>query len=175
MPRKDDYVIVAGERRFRAAQLAGVRELPVIILEPMSDQVLLEYALVENLQRADLDPVEAAKGYHRLVEEFGLTHGQVAESVGKDRSTVANAMRLLQLPVSVRQLLRDGLLSAGHARALLGLDNDRRIADLARQAVEEGWSVREVEAEVNALLGRYFEPIAAIEDEGAAAYGWRPK
>jgi ParB family transcriptional regulator, chromosome partitioning protein len=141
------WELVAGERRWRASMRLGWKEIPATVRE-VDDRTLLVLALVENLQRAQLSALEEAEGYHRLAEEFELTQQQVAEYVGKDRSTVANAMRLLQLPPSVRQLMREGLLSAGHARALLGLDNDRRIAELAKQAVEEGWSVRDVEAEV---------------------------
>jgi ParB family transcriptional regulator, chromosome partitioning protein len=141
------YELVAGERRWRASMRLGWKEIPAVVRD-MDDRTLLVLALVENLQRAQLSALEEAEGYQRLAEEFMLTQQQVAEVVGKDRSTVANAMRLLQLPASVRQLLGDGSLTAGHARALLGLDNDRRIAEVARQAVEEGWSVREVEAQV---------------------------
>jgi ParB family transcriptional regulator, chromosome partitioning protein len=141
------FELVAGERRWRASMRLGWKEISAVVRE-MDDRTLLVLALVENLQRAQLSSLEEAEGYHRLAEEFSLTQQQVADVVGKDRSTVANALRLLQLPASVRQLLRDGALTAGHARALLGLDNERRIAELARQAVEEDWSVRDVEAQV---------------------------
>jgi ParB family transcriptional regulator, chromosome partitioning protein len=141
------WELVAGERRWRASMRLGWNEIPAVVRE-VDDRTLLVLALVENLQRAQLSALEEAEGYQRLAEEFSLTQQQVADTVGKDRSTVANAMRLLQLPASVRQLLREGLLTAGHARALLGLDNDRRMAEVARQAVEEGWSVRDVENQV---------------------------
>jgi ParB family transcriptional regulator, chromosome partitioning protein len=141
------WELVAGERRWRASMRLGWTEIPAVIRE-VDDRTLLILALVENLQRAQLTPLEEAEGYQRLAEEFSLTQQQVADTVGKDRSTVANSMRLLQLPASVRQFLREGLLTAGHARALLGLDSDRRMAELARQAVEEGWSVRDVESQV---------------------------
>lgn len=144
---KTKYELVAGERRWRASMRLGWKEIPAVVRE-MDDRTLLVLALVENLQRAQLSPLEEAEGYHRLAEEFSLTQQEVADVVGKDRSTVANSMRLLQLPASVRQLLGDGTLSAGHARALLGLENDRRMAEVARQAAEGGWSVREVEAHV---------------------------
>lgn len=144
---KGKWELVAGERRWRASMRLGWKEIPAVVKE-VDDRTLLVLALVENIQRAQLSALEEAEGYQRLAEEFTLTQQQVAEVVGKDRSTVANAMRLLQLPASVRQLLRDGALSAGHARALLGLENDRRMADVARQAVDEGWSVRDVEAYV---------------------------
>ena len=141
------WELIAGERRWRAGMRLGWKEIPAVIKEA-DDRTLLILALVENLQRAQLSPLDEAEGYQRLAEEFSLTQQQVADVVAKDRSTVANAMRLLQLPASVRALVRDGRLSAGHARALLGLENDRRIAELARQAVEEEWSVRETEQQV---------------------------
>jgi ParB family transcriptional regulator, chromosome partitioning protein len=139
------WELVAGERRWRASMRLGWKEIPAVIRE-VDDRTLLVLALVENLQRAQLSALEEAEGYQRLADEFSLTHQNVAEVVGKDRSTVANAVRLLQLPASVRHLLRDGSLSAGHARALLGLENERRMVEAAQQAVDEGWSVREVEA-----------------------------
>jgi ParB family transcriptional regulator, chromosome partitioning protein len=141
------WELVAGERRWRASMRLGWTEIPAVIRE-VDDRTLLVLALVENLQRAQLSALEEAEGYERLAAEFSLTQQQVADVVGKDRSTVANAVRLLQLPPSVRQMLRDGRLTAGHARALLGLDGDRRIAEVAQEAVAAGWSVREVEAKV---------------------------
>jgi ParB family chromosome partitioning protein len=141
------WELVAGERRWRASMRLGWHEIAAVVRD-VDDRTLLVLALVENLQRSQLSALEEAEGYQRLAEEFELTQQQVAEVVGKDRSTVANAVRLLNLPASVRQLMRDGKLSAGHARALLGLDNDRRIADVARQAADEQWSVREVETHV---------------------------
>lgn len=141
------WELVAGERRWRASMRLGWNEIAAVVRD-VDDRTLLVLALVENLQRSQLSALEEADGYHRLAEEFELTQQQVAEVVGKDRSTIANALRLLNLPASVRQLMRDGRLSAGHARALLGLDNDRRIADVARQAADEQWSVREVETHV---------------------------
>lgn len=142
-----NWELVAGERRWRASMRLGWKEIPAVVRD-VDDRTLLVLALVENLQRAQLSALEEAEGYQRLAEEFTLTQQQVADVVGKDRSTVANALRLLNLPASVRQLVRDGKLTAGHARALLGLENDRRIADVARQAAEEQWSVREVETHV---------------------------
>lgn len=141
------WELVAGERRWRASMRLGWREIPATVKD-VDDRTLLVLALVENLQRSELSPLEEADGFRRLAEEFSLTQQQIAEVVGRDRSTVANALRLLQLPASVRQLLADGQLTAGHARALLGLANERAIADLAREAVENGWSVRDVEARV---------------------------
>ena len=141
------WELVAGERRWRAGMQLGWKDIPAVIRE-VDDRTLLVLALVENLQRAQLSALEEAEGYQRLAEEFSLTQQQVADVVGRDRSTVTNALRLLQLPVSVHQLMRAGKLSAGHARALLGLESDRRIADVARQAAEEQWSVRDVETHV---------------------------
>jgi ParB family chromosome partitioning protein len=141
------WQLIAGERRWRAAMRLGWKEIPAVVKD-IDDRTLLVLALVENLQRAQLSPLEEAEGYHRLADEFSLTQQQVANVVGKDRSTVANALRLLQLPASVRQLVAEGRLSAGHARALLGLEHEHRMADLAREAVAADWSVREVELQV---------------------------
>ncbi|MGH7507315.1 MAG: ParB/RepB/Spo0J family partition protein [Longimicrobiales bacterium] len=141
------YELVAGERRWRAAMRLGWTKIPAVVRE-VDDRTLLVLALVENLQRSQLSAIEEAEGFRRLGEEFSLSQQQIAEVVGRDRSTVANSMRLLQLPASVRQMVSVGRLSAGHARALLGLGNDRRMAELARQAADQGWSVREVEAKV---------------------------
>jgi ParB family transcriptional regulator, chromosome partitioning protein len=141
------WELIAGERRWRASMRLGWTEIAAVVRE-VDDRTLLILAMVENLQRSQLSALEEAEGYQRLAEEFSLTQQQVAEVMGKDRSTVANALRLLALPASVRALLRDGALTAGHARALLGLENDRRIAEVAQQAVDEGWSVRDVESHV---------------------------
>ncbi|HUF26682.1 MAG TPA: ParB/RepB/Spo0J family partition protein [Gemmatimonadaceae bacterium] len=141
------FELIAGERRLRAAARLGWPDIPATVRD-VDDRTLLTLALVENLQRADLNAVEEAEGYHRLTEEFGLTQQEVADIVGKDRSTVANALRLLQLPDLLRQLLQDGRLSAGHARALLGLDDETRMIDLGREVAEHGLSVREVERRV---------------------------
>jgi ParB family chromosome partitioning protein len=139
------YELIAGERRWRAAQRAGLHEVPAV-LRDVEETRAFEMALVENLQRADLNPIEEAAGYQRLVEEFGYTQESLAERVGKDRSTVANALRLLKLPPAVRELVVDGKLSMGHARALLGLDSPAAIERLARQILAKGLSVRQVEA-----------------------------
>lgn len=146
------WELVAGERRWRAATRLGWTDIPAVVRD-VDDRTMLVLALVENIQRAQLNALEEAQAYERLGQEFSLTQQQIADVVGKDRSTVANAIRLLQLPASVRVLLSENRLSAGHARALLGADNDRTIADLARRAVEQGWSVREVEAEVQRTRG----------------------
>jgi ParB family chromosome partitioning protein len=151
------WELVAGERRWRAAMRLGWKEIPASVRE-LDDRTMLVLAMVENLQRSGLSPLEEADGYRRLGSEFSLTQQQIADLVGKDRSTIANSLRLLQLPSSVRQLLADGKLSAGHARALLGLSDPRRMADLARAAVAKGWSVREVEAAVNRGRGNRPRP-----------------
>jgi ParB family chromosome partitioning protein len=143
----DRWELVAGERRWRAVTRLGWTDVPAIIRE-VDDRTLLVLALVENLQRSALSALEEAQGYQQLQEEFELSQQEVADAVGKDRSTVANTLRLLQLPASVRRYLETGSLSAGHARALLGLPNARRMGELAEQAATEGWSVRETEARV---------------------------
>jgi len=149
------WELVAGERRWRAAMRLGWKEIPASVRE-LDDRTMLVLAMVENLQRSGLSPLDEADGYRRLGAEFSLSQQQIADLVGKDRSTVANSLRLLQLPASVRQLLGEGKLTAGHARALLGLSDPRRMADLARAAVAKGWSVREVEAQVQ--RGRVSRP-----------------
>lgn len=139
------FELVAGERRWRAAQRAGLHQVPAVVREVAESQAF-ELALVENLQREDLNPIEEAEGYQRLVAEFGYTQESLSARVGKDRSTVANALRLLKLPPSVRTMVIEGQLNMGHARALLGLENDQAIERLARQAASRGLSVRQVEA-----------------------------
>ncbi len=144
------YELIAGERRFRAAQAAGLADVPALVLE-VSDQSALELALIENLQRADLNLLEEAEGYRALAEKFNLTQEDIAARVGKARSTVANALRLLELPVVVRQLIAERRLSPGHAKALLGLDQARDQEALAQKTVQEDWSVRHLEKVVNRL------------------------
>jgi ParB family transcriptional regulator, chromosome partitioning protein len=139
------YFLIAGERRWRAAQRAGLHEVPVVVQE-VDSQIAFERALVENLQRSDLGPIEEATAFQRLIDEFGLTQEQVAGRIGKDRSTVANAIRLLKLPPPVRQLVEDAQLSMGHARALLGLDDAAAIERTARTVIDKGLSVRATEA-----------------------------
>lgn len=143
----DNYELIAGERRLRAVGILGWDEVPSIVREA-SDKALLVLALVENLQREALNPLEEAEGYASLGEQFDMKQADIAAAVGKNRSTVANLLRLLKLPVSVRRLVEDGSLSAGHARALLAVDDALRAAELGQQAAKEGWSVREVERRV---------------------------
>jgi ParB family chromosome partitioning protein len=147
------YELIAGERRFRAAERLGWTEIPAVV-KAVDDQTLLTLALVENLQRANLNALEEAEGYQRLVDEFGLTQQQVADVVGKDRTTVTSTLRLLNLPASVRRMVQTRELSAGHARALLAVSDERVMVDLAREAVARGWSVREVERRVRELVER---------------------
>jgi ParB family transcriptional regulator, chromosome partitioning protein len=136
------YEIVAGERRWRAAQLAGLHELPVLV-RPLSDAETLEVALIENIQRQDLSPLEEAEGYRRLIDDFGHTQEALATALGKSRSHIANLLRLLGLPGPVRVMLEQGDLSAGHARALLGAQNPEA---LAGAVVAKGLNVRQTEA-----------------------------
>ena len=150
-PRGTGFELIAGERRFRAAQRLGWKAIPAIVKE-VDDRMLLSLALVENLQRADLNPIEEAEGYEQLIRDFALTQHEVAEIVGKDRSTVANMLRLLALPASVRRLVWDGQLTIGHARALLALGDETQIAALAREVVAQALSVREVERRVRELV-----------------------
>jgi ParB family chromosome partitioning protein len=150
-PTDQGYELIAGERRLRAATLAGLTDVPVRVLN-VSDQEALELALIENLQREDLDPLEEAEGYRTLMEKFGLTQEQVAERVGRARTSVANALRLLSLPESVQQLIRERRLSAGHAKVLLSVTVPAEQDDLARRCVAHGWSVRELERVVARLL-----------------------
>ncbi len=138
------FELIAGERRWRAAQQLGWAEIAAVVRE-VDDQTLLALALVENLQRDALSPIDEARGYQRLVEEFGVSHADVGDLVGRDRSTVGNALRLLRLPASVQQLVHQGALSTGHARALLGLEDGPAIEAISARAVAEQLSVREVE------------------------------
>jgi len=165
-PGASGYELIAGERRYRAASRLGWTEIPALV-KPVDDRMLATLAMIENLQRADLDPIEEADGYQRLIDDFALTNQEVADVVGKDRSTVANALRLRQLPASVRRLLQDKQLTAGHARALLPLATERAIVDMAREVTANGWSVREVERRVHA--GRPKPPAAGRKADASAA------
>lgn len=143
-PAGGGYYLIAGERRWRAAQRAGLHDVPVVV-QDVEEGEALERALVENLQRADLGPLEEAAAFQRLTDEFGLTQDEIGARIGKDRSTVANTMRLLKLPGGVRQLVEDEALTMGHARALLGLDTADEIEIAARKVVAKGLSVRSTE------------------------------
>ena len=141
----DGYEIIAGERRWRASQRAGLLKIPVVVREIPEDR-LLAVALIENVQREDLNPIEEAHAYHQLAEEFHLTQEQIAESVGKDRSSIANYVRLLKLPHEVRESVASGGLSMGHARALAGIADEASLLRLARDVIAKQLSVRETEA-----------------------------
>ncbi len=143
----DGWEVVAGERRFQAVKELGWTHVPAVVRE-VDDRTMVVLALIENLQREDLSPLDEAHAFRRLVDEFGLTQSQVAERVGRDRSTVANTIRLLGLPAPVHELLAAGAISAGHARALLGLEDEKRVIELAEAAAKHGLSVREVERRV---------------------------
>ncbi len=141
------YQLVAGERRWRAARIAGLTEVPVVIKE-LSDEEVIEIAMIENLQREDLNPLEEALGYRYMMDELGITQEQAAEKVGKSRPAVANALRLLKLPDEVQEMIKNNLVSPGHARALLGFDSEDMIIQTAKLIVKEDLSVREVETMV---------------------------
>lgn len=149
-PGKDGFELIAGERRLRAARALGWREIPAIIKE-IDDRTLLTLALIENLQRTDLNPIEEGEGYRQLAQDFALTQQQIADTVGKDRTTIANVLRLLQLPEVVRELLQEGQLSMGHAKVLLGLDEEVKIVTFAEEIVREGLTVREVERRMRSV------------------------
>ena len=157
------YELVAGERRLRSATQLGWTDIPVV-LRDIDDRTLLTLALVENLQRTDLNAVEEAEGYQRLIDDFGLTQQRVADIIGKDRTTVANTLRVLQLPASVRRMVQQGELSLGHARALLAFEDERLITDTAREAVAKGLSVRDVEARARRARPEKRHPIVKTQN-----------
>lgn len=182
---KDRYEIIAGERRWRAARIAGLADVPVVVRD-VPDKAALAMALIENIQREELNALEEAQGLRRLIDEFGLTQEQAAEAVGRSRVAVTNLLRLLNLGRPVQQLMVDGKLDMGHARALLALDS-RRQDELAREAAELGWSVRETEKRVNeqlnltakVVIGKTSPPpkadrdIARLEEELSERFGTR--
>ena len=173
------YEIIAGERRWRAARMAGLTTVPALVRE-LPDRHALAIALIENLQREDLNPLDEAAGIKRLTEEFGMTHAEAAEAVGRSRAAITNALRLLELAPPVQELLRDGKLDMGHARALLALPALKQI-DLAREAVARQLSVRQVEKRVAGVTGRpaargrarIDRDVARLEDELSGALGTR--
>ncbi len=146
-PRNGGYELIAGERRWRAATRLGWANIPAVVKD-VDDQTLLTLALIENLQRDNLSPIDEAAGYRRLGDEFRMAQSEIARLVGRNRATVANLLRLLQLPEEVQRLVHERKLTEGHARALLSVGEPERLLALARDAVEQGWSVREVEARV---------------------------
>jgi ParB family transcriptional regulator, chromosome partitioning protein len=151
-PRNGMYELIAGERRWRAAERLGWTKIPAVVKD-VDDQTLLTLALVENLQRNDLSPIDEASGYRRLGDEFQLPHAEIARMVGRNRSTIANLLRLLQLSTEIQGLVHEGKLSEGHARALLGVSDQVRALRLAQEAVVRGWSVREMEARAKEKRG----------------------
>ncbi len=151
---QEGYELIAGERRWRAAQLAGIEQLPALIKLGVTDEQMIELAMVENVQRRDLDPIERAKGYQRMSEKLNLTQTEVAERVGLRRSSISNQIRLLDLAPTAQVLLSEGTLSMGHARALLGLPDTKAQEKLAAEVVEHGISVREVEKLVREMGGK---------------------
>ena len=160
------YEIIAGERRWRAAKMAGLSEIPAVIFD--GDELhAAQVAMIENIQREDLNPVEEALGYGALIDRFGLTQDQLAKQVGKSRTAITNMLRLLDLPDEVLELLRSGELKEGHARALLGLDDEAHMILLANRTVASGLSVREVEAAVKRMNALAQEKEAVIEDASA--------
>jgi ParB family transcriptional regulator, chromosome partitioning protein len=180
-PAEGAYELVAGERRLRAARLAGMAEIPAIIRSVPDDQ-LLELALIENIHREDLNPIERAKAYRTLQQTHGLSHEEIADRVGEDRATTTNYIRLLSLPESVQELVASGRLSSGHAKAILGVAEPRSQEGLANRVVRENWSVRRLEAAVAAGKKERAEPaperrtrpaVADVEQRLSAALGTR--
>jgi ParB family chromosome partitioning protein len=139
-----DYQIIAGERRWRAAKAAGLKEVPVVV-RTADDQQVLELAIVENIQREDLNPIELALAFHRMAAELGLSHDQIGQKTGKERTTITNSVRLLQLPDEIQGLIAARQLSAGHARALLKFEDGSVQREIAQRCIAEGWSVRQIE------------------------------
>ena len=161
----DTYEIIAGERRWRAAKMAGLSEMPVVIVDG-DDLKIAQIALVENVQREDLNPVEEAFAYQALIERFGLTQEQLSKEVGKSRSAIANMLRLIDLPDEVLELLKDGKITNGHARAILGLDDEEYMITLANRVVNEDLSVRRVEEIVRkALIQKDVDELKESKDE----------
>jgi ParB family chromosome partitioning protein len=159
----DRYEIVAGERRWRASQRAGLLKVPVVVRDVPEDRMLAA-ALIENIQREDLNPIEEAHAYRRLADEFHLTQEQIAEAVGKDRSSVANMLRLLKLPVEVRESLAAGVLTMGHARALAGIADEALLLRLARDVIARQLSVREAETLIRKATSPVVEKAAPEKD-----------
>ncbi len=159
------YQIIAGERRWRASKMAGLTEVPVVIMD-IDDARAAQIALIENIQREDLNAVEEAQAYRALIADFSLTQEEVAQKVGKSRSAVTNSMRLLDLPDDVAALLKEGQISAGHARALLGLKNPADMIAIAKKVVEQGLSVRAVEDAVRAMNKNAAKADEPEEDDG---------
>lgn len=163
------YIIIAGERRWRAAKLAGLSEIPCIIGD-YTEKEVMELALIENLQREDLDPIEESDGYQKLMDTFALTQEQVAERVGKSRSAVANSLRLGGLPIEVKKMVKNGEITQGHARALLALEKAADMIAVAEQIIRDGLNVRQVERLVSALKKNPKAKTAKKSDKNVEAY-----
>lgn len=157
-----EYTIIAGERRFRAAALAGISEVPAVVMNDISDTRMLELALIENIQREDLNPMETAEAYHRLLTDFNITQNQLSEKVGKSRTAVANTLRLNNLPGQIKEMIRAGRLSEGHARAILQLGTEVQMMQMATRIVNESLSVREVEQTAQKKKKRRLIPVKKI-------------
>lgn len=164
-----DYQLIAGERRLRAAKQAGLQAVPVVIKD-VSEQQQLELALIENIQRADLDPIESARAYAVLEDQFGLTHGEIAQRVGKSRSTISETLSLLKLPVEVQTMVSAGQLTTGHASVLVSLRNARQQAEVARHIAGQGLSVRRAEQYVGQLSAAGKELAPAAKEDLSATY-----
>jgi ParB family chromosome partitioning protein len=159
----DRYQLVAGERRWRAAKLAGLEQVPVVVQE-IPDEHLLEITLVENIQREDLNPIETATAFHRLSTELSLSAEEIGHRTGKDRTTIANSLRLLQLPADLQQLVSERRLSAGHARCLLSLPDPELQREVAEKAVAQGWSVRQMERTTQKMMeGRKAKHVEEVD------------
>jgi ParB family chromosome partitioning protein len=156
-PRQDDFELIMGERRFRAAKEAGLTAIPAVIRDT-TDENMLRDALLENLHRADLNPLEEASAYKQLLEDFGITQEQLADRLGRSRPQITNTLRLLRLPMDVQQKLVAGVLTAGHARALLGADSEELMSELAGRVIREGLSVRGLEELIASGVGKKKKP-----------------
>jgi ParB family chromosome partitioning protein len=167
--RNGGFTIIAGERRWRAAKRAGLKEVPVVVKDVANDLEMFEIALVENLQRADLNPIEEAEAYRRLLDDFELTQEDVATRVGKGRTTITNALRLLVLPSEIQDLLREGDLTAGQVRPLLALDREEDQLRWARKAVKERLTARQMESAVGGTRNRRGGRTAHVDPDTAAA------
>lgn len=166
----EEYEIIAGERRWRASQLAGLQEVPAIVKE-VDDQKSMELALIENLQREDLNAVEEAMGYQLLIDDYELSQQELATKVGKSRSSITNSLRVLTLPRDVRQMLRQGLLSLGHAKVLLGVEDVKNQVTLAKRAIQKKLSVRALEKEVKKLTSKKSRDINGLDVSERLANG----
>lgn len=175
LKRDDYYMIISGERRWRAAKLAEQKQVPVVVRENMTDQEILELSLIENIQREDLNPIEEALTYKRLLDEFNLKQDEVAERVSKSRTTVTNSIRLLKLDSRVQDMVIDGRISTGHARAILGISDKTAQFDFAQRCLDEKLSVREVEKEIKRMqkegIKKPVEKAPKIDPQMEAIYG----